>query len=671
MRGLPVSDVVQFVPMASRDAKTNLDEFIRLTRHDLTAFGADTWHKDRWQQGKTVAVFATQLQELTPYRYTPLAQPFNDFAKGYIRYKFSHKPVISVQYWLQALRCIEAALLQSSQKADVLLLNGAVMDLSAQKCREFYSSKDVYHKTGLALVSVFDFCREKFVTLGLPQWRSPFKKPVILTEDLGDAGREHRERKMPSNADMLALADLFANATDAHTRFYSSIVILLMATPSRISEVLSLPVNCIGREPDDSGIERMCLRWVAAKGKGGMKKWVLPVMEDVVTEAVRRLEEIGKPARLAARFAFENPGTYMRGTGCSSVDEVSEDVPLSLKELLAALDLGRSFLKDGGVSSTKRLQQFAGRSDVTYRDLAQFVKQEYEGDDWPFINAKKAVRVWDALCLHRECEFHADFEPKSFSWRLPTANEVNARLDPEKGVYLLTGLKGADGTPIKLTTHQPRHWLSTMSERAGMDDFTLAQWAGRAKSTDNRHYDHRSPEERLAEARALIVGEAPNLLERFKNRQPVTYQELGLDRLGTAKATLYGMCTHDYAMSPCMKQRECMTCKEHRCIKGDHVTLDRIRLLEAQTQTLLEKAQQAHIEGEFGADRWVDNHKWKLAHTKTMRILLEQESVPDGTVLCIPGGHDPSPVQRALMDLGLIEPPSDIVALSAIPLRLV
>lgn len=148
------------------------------------------------------------------------------------------------------------------------------------------------------------------------------------------------------------------------------------------------------------------------------------------------------------------------------------------------------------------------------------------------------------------------------------------------------------------------------------------------------------------------------LLERIKHRQPVTYQELGVDRLGTAKATLYGMCVHDYAMAPCQKQRECMTCKEHVCVKGDHVTLDRIRLLEAQTEKLLQQAMKAHEDGDFGADRWVDNHKWKLAHVKAMRMALEHPSVPEGAALRIPDGHDPSPVRRALEDLGVVEVPS-------------
>ena len=101
-----------------------------------------------------------------------------------------------------------------------------------------------------------------------------------------------------------------------------------------------------------------------------------------------------------------------------------------------------------------------------------------------------------------------------------------------------------------------------------------------------------------------------------------------------------------------------MTCKEHFCIKGDHVTLERIQLLEAQTAMLLQQAQKAHEDGDFGADRWVDNHKWKLTHVRAMRMALEHPDVPEGAALRIPDGHDPSPVRRALMDFGVIEVPS-------------
>ncbi len=617
-----MGDVVQFVPRAGREAIGNLAEFIRLAKEDLTAFAnGGAWDRDKWQQNETVVVFATKTAPLDSYSFTPFAEPFLQFAKAYIRYRYSHKPVKSLAMMLQALRCVEAGLLAACGRADVGLLCGAVMDACASKCKEFYSNEDVHHKTGLQLQAIFDFLREKSLVPSLPAWKSPFKKPVILTEDLSEAGQAHRVAKLPSNEAMLAVADVFAQAEDRESRFYSSIFILLMAAPGRVSEVLKLPVDCIQWEKDDDGALQMFLRWNAAKGKGGTKKWVVPAMHDVVKEAVRRLVEIGNPAREAARAACEG--------SAPSPAEISKSILI----------------------------------------------KEFGGFFWPFLDEKRVLKTWSALCLHREHEFSRQKEVRPDSWRIPSANEVNKRLGAGSGhgesLFDRMGLRSSVGTRIALTSHQLRHWLSTMSERAGMDDYTLAQWAGRARVSDNRHYDHRSPEERLEAARELLPMRPPPLLERIKHRQPVTYQELGANRLGTAKATLYGMCVHDYAMAPCQKQRECMICKEHVCVKGDHVTLDRIRLLEAQTETLLQQAMKAHKDGDFGADRWVDNHKWKLAHVKAMRMALEHPNVPDGAILRIPDGHDPSPVRRALLDLGVEDVPSmDALAPKMIPLVL-
>lgn len=614
-----MGEIVQFVPRADRDAIANLAEFIRLAREELTVFASGgAWDKDKWQHNETIVVFATKTAPLDSYSYTPMAEPFMQFAKAYVRYHYSHNPVKSLAMMLQALRCVEAGLLAACGRSDIRLLNAAVLDVCAAKCREFYASEDVHHKTGLQLQSIFAFLREKQIGPSLPVWKSPFKKPVILTEDLGEVGQAHRAAKLPTNDDMLAVADLFALADDTESRFYSSIFILLMVAPSRISEVLKLPVDCVQWGNDERGQPQMFMRWRAAKGKGATKKWVVPAMHEVVQEAVRRLVEIGGPAREAARHAFKH------------ADRTPEP---------------------GALTSV----------------------EEFGGFYWPYLDEEKTLKAWDALCLHRENEFSRDRAIREDSWRVPDANEVNRRLGSGsiESLFQRYSLQRADGSPIKLTSHQLRHWLSTMSERAGMDDYTLAQWAGRARIADNRHYDHRTPEERLEAARELLPIRPVPLLERIKHRQPVTYQELGVDRLGTAKATLYGMCVHDYAMAPCQKQRECMTCKEHVCIKGDHVTLERILLLEAQTELLLQQAQKAHEEGDFGADRWVDNHKWKLAHVRAMRMALEHPSVPEGAVLRIPDEHDPSPVRRALIELGVVEVPSlDVLRPKAIPLVL-
>ncbi|MDR2215740.1 MAG: hypothetical protein LBE59_07860 [Nevskiaceae bacterium] len=661
-----MGEVFQFTSRADLDAKGNLAEFIRQCRDELTAFGErNAWDNDRWSEGKTVVVFGSKTPELGTYSFTPMADPFKQFAKAYIRYHYSHRPVKSLAPMLQALRCVEAGLLCARGAAEVGLLNGAVMDVCAEKCREFYGSGDVRCNTGRHIESVFDFIRKERFISGLPLWKSPFRKPSILTEDIGAEGREYRQSKLPSNETMLLVADLFALANDAESRFFSSILMLLMATPSRISEVLALPADCIQWEQDEEGVPQMYLRWRAAKGKGAMKKWVIPAMHDVVQEAVRRLVEIGEPARAAAHFAFNHPGRFMSHPDCLADPERDGERPLMPDEFCVAVGVKcvRDWRRlDGSVSWSqvvveKRLMLLVRYGKTSYRNLAEYVLATYGGSFWPYIDEVRTVEAWNALCLHRVNEFHKEHQVKYFSWWRPSQGEVHSRITPEYGrsIFERLKLRNADGSSVRITTHQLRHWLSTMSERAGMDDYTLAQWAGRASVRDNRHYDHRSPEERLEAVKEIMQIERPTLLERFRNRQPVTYLELGADRLGTAKATLYGMCVHDYAMAPCQKQRECMSCKEHVCIKGDHVTLDRIRVLEAQTEDLLQRARMAHEDGIFGGDRWIDNHKWKLAHVRAMRVALEQSHVPDGTVLRIPDGHDPSPVRRALMDLGVVK----------------
>lgn len=53
------------------------------------------------------------------------------------------------------------------------------------------------------------------------------------------------------------------------------------------------------------------------------------------------------------------------------------------------------------------------------------------------------------------------------------------------------------GEFIQLPSHNARHWLSTKAESGGMDELTLANWAGRARLADNKAYDHRTEEEKV------------------------------------------------------------------------------------------------------------------------------------------------------------------------------
>jgi hypothetical protein len=182
-----------------------------------------------------------------------------------------------------------------------------------------------------------------------------------------------------------------------------------------------------------------------------------------------------------------------------------------------------------------------------------------------------------------------------------------------------------------------------------MDSWRLAKWAGRARIEDNRHYDLRTPQERDEQARAVLnLTERPSALDALKLNLPVSYEDLGLMRIGIADVTEYGMCTHDYAMAPCTKGGECMTCKEHVCIKGMPNTLERIIKLEERVNSQFERAKSDMGDGVFGANRWMSHLGWKLAHIRTQRVRLESAETPNGAVLWIAPEHDPSPIKRAL-----------------------
>ncbi len=234
--------------------------------------------------------------------------------------------------------------------------------------------------------------------------------------------------------------------------------------------------------------------------------------------------------------------------------------------------------------------------------------------------------------------------------------------NPPKTIFQRFGFKDEDGSDIYLTSHQLRVWLSTNAERGGMDAWQLARWAGRARIADNRHYDLRTQEEREEQVKAIMLfEERPTALEAIKVNLPVSYKDLGVNRIGIADPTVYGMCVHDFSMTPCIKGggEECMTCKEHACIKGMPKTLERIKLLEENVKSQLHKAEAAAGDLIFGADRWVTHLGWKLAHIRTVRQMMESEATPEGTVIWIPPEHDPSPTKRALEQRDLKTKPDE------------
>jgi hypothetical protein len=437
-----------------------------------------------------------------------------------------------------------------------------------------------------------------------------------------------------------------------------------MFAPNRAGELGDLTVESL---IEDEG--RLWVQWYAEKGYGDTAKPVPRELEATVRLAFERLITIGEPARKAAKFAYDNPGKFMMHKDCVTPKRFTDDMPLNAYEFARAFSIGhdkvdRVLRMEDKTSQTawtyitgsaKWIKRLREGGEPTYAKCANYISSTYKHREWPKVS-EHGPYVWESLLLVRDREFHEDFDARLFSWKLPNVNDLNLRLGSSKypgkrkaSLFNRFNMKDEDGSDIQITSHQFRVWLSTVCERAGMDSWMLAKFAGRARIQDNEHYDLRTPDEKYTQALSVLdIESRPQPLEALKLNLPVVYEDLGEDRIGVAQITQYGFCLHGYATAPCTKNGECMTCKEHACVKGMPGTLDRIIRLEQKVASELEKATQAQSAKVFGADRWVTYLGWRLAHIGTIKKVLQSDEHDEGTIIRIPAEHDPSPVIRAL-----------------------
>lgn len=667
-----MDNIIYFQSKDELTAKQNLEDFIIHCRNELKLYeDQGGWNSNNWQHKqkvRSIAMTFSKYREVSnPASFEPLEEPFLSFAKAYIRYNQSIRAVSSVTNKMVALRIIHDALFEVHNDTDILKVDGLVLSKMSELTTLRISNDDRRNKVGYQIQILLNFIRHKSFIPTLQEWVNPWPKVSAKAEKTDQESRDWQDTRCPSMHQMLALADSFAKAETQENKYWSSIIALLMFAPGRGGELAELTVDCIHRSENGA----LGIRWYSLKGFGHTIKWVPKDLEETVLEAHTRLMEIGQPAREAAKFAYDNPNTFFRHEECCTPLDFPECKELNAYEFACAMNFSEITTKkllnkkinmhsdeawnDIGEYQTKWIQRLRNDDSPTYKNLAKYILNEYKQSVWPNLPSIKRP-IWDSLVIIRDREFHNQFAARSFSWRLPSVNELNAQLairdklkNPPKTIFQRMGYKEEDGSEIQLTSHQIRVWLSTNAERGGMDAWQLAQWAGRARINDNRHYDLRTTEERERQARNVIeFNERPTALQAIKHNLPVSYKDLGLNRIGIADITEYGMCTHDYAMSPCTKGGECMTCKEHVCIKGMPNTLDAIIRLEGQVESQFKKAERDEISEHFGANRWVTHLSWKLAHIRTQRLLLESEDTAEGAILWIPPEHDPSPIKRAL-----------------------
>ncbi|MCE9666136.1 hypothetical protein LY622_22155 [Halomonas sp. M5N1S17] len=701
-----MNTIAHFVPKAELSAQQNIGEFIRHCRDELAIYN---WEDLVWKHtrtGKRAAAFTRHgvANPSYPKDEDAFLEPFLSQVKAYVRYNQTIRETTSIgNFPMYAFKILHDALLDERLGGipDILNVDGVVQQKASKALMSRYDNPDVRYKVGGALVSIYSFIRDKGFVPGLPEWKSPHRKPLAKAIRTDSESVKWQEKRLPTLHEITSLADCFAQAEAEEDVFWSSVIVMLMFAPSRAGELSSLTTDCL--------IERdgnLYVRWHGKKGYGAYSKVVPKLLEPSVREAVRRLINIGEPARKAARFAYDNPGEFFHHEGCLTSKDYPRSQRLSSHQVSAAMGIAMSDkCKVDSPTAWRKVGPWVNKcldanGHVTYKTLAQEVQRRYFGERFSKGEMEQPKAgdsdkpLWDSLIIHCDKQFNKQKSVSHFSWATLDVNRLNDQLRGRvtntakvPSIFERMGKVNDDGENIKLTSHQIRVWLSTVAERAGMDDWTIAHWAARVDIKQNAHYDLRTKEEIREPSKTVMVPEfssdpavalanlkkRPSAIELVRMNQPVAFIDLGKLMVGAAQSTLYGFCTTDWAQSPCLKAHQCLTCKEHKCVKGDEKKLENLKQHRDFLKLQFERAKKAVESEVHGADIWEEKHRQDfqevskkiqelavgLTTAETVVRILEDESVPDGAIVSIPPEHDPDPVERVLISRGVDREPRD------------
>jgi hypothetical protein len=673
-----MAEVIHFTPRSELEAGANVRDFIEVCRTKLTAFGADLCFDDNvWDVTEALGLKRSKRERIVFSTWgsvnatnpIPLSEPFLSFAKAYLRYQHGLRPTKSIGSRIAALRVVEAALSENGSIPDPPNINPQILNRAAQLCSDKFTKATAFRVGGqLEMLSGFMVDSQ---LMAIPiRWKNPIRRPRDSVR-VGKEFDQERHDKLPSPAALSALANIFRIATEPADVMVSSIVAILCSTPDRINELLYLDAECeVTQTVPSTGKLAYGLRWRPAKGAEPMIKWVIPSMVDVVKEAITNIKRLTQEARDIARWYEVNTSQLYLPAHLSHLRGRKEITAAELADLL--------FVDPVDIQTVRKWAQINKVASHGTRGYLSYAFAEVQSvalsklpRDFPVANAELGLKYSDALCLIQKNLLHV--EKATFRGELGLVNHEHLsnrlanRADGQRSIFDRLGFTEPDGSSIRVTTHQFRHYLNTLAQVGGLSQLDIAKWSGRKDVRQNAAYDHQSDRDVLALVRS-VVGDEQRMhgpLARADRMALIPRDEFARLKVPTAHTTDFGYCIHDFTMLPCQIHRDCMNCDEQVCIKGDEIREANIRMRRAETSALLEQARSATAQGYAGANRWVEHQERTLVRFDKLCEILDDPNVPVGSVIQPSGIVPASRLEQAAQQRALPGPAIGLLGLAA------
>ena len=675
-----MSQIKYYLANEDFSSEETLYDFINVVKKEFKIFGEDLpfdsniWDITKTNPGKQNTrqsiVFSNlenskETSRVNEDNIVPLREPFLSFTKAYLRYKQGMAPINSFTPLIASMRVLEQALIQMTQTANPVNITSAVLNRAVGISEESFG-EGVAYRQGIFFQKLSEFITEKRISKIPLDWKNSAKRPCDA-QRVGKKADERRNQKMPSARALEALPEIFNKANDPKDILITSIIAILFGSPDRIGEVLLIQEYCEVIQKDSKGKECYGLRWYPEKGAEPMVKWIISSMADTVKKAIERIRKLTEPAREVARWYDNNPDKiylpkeleYLRKKATINSDEAALILyggPAKFSMTSVYKTLKVDYVVNIKVEQGTKKKITRKETIVSFKELESGVLRLLP-ENFPYIDKEKKFKYSETLLIQRQYEYNSarsTYLPLVEGFAIGFVSDaLGAREKSFKSsIFEKFGYKESNGQPIKVRTHQFRHYLNTLAQKGGASQLDIAKWSGRKDVSQNAAYDHVSADEMLLLVREAIGDEGLmsgqlSKIEGIKKKVIISRDEYAELKIQTTHRTDFGVCIHDFSMMPCQLHMDCINCTEQVCIKGHKDSNERIRQRKIDVEESLKIAEEPQKDGHFGAHRWVTHKTIELQKLTQLCEIFDNDNVKDGTFIQISEASSLSEIEQS------------------------
>jgi integrase len=415
-------------------------------------------------------------------------------------------------------------------------------------------------------------------------------------------GRALRAKRMPTRRAIEGLAEVYRKRDLLSAeRLLICAVGLLLVSALRISELLSLPLDCWVTE-EYKGRERVGLRYWKRKSRNGRYKhhirWLSPLGAWLARDLLDEILRLTAGARRQAAALARDRGQVLipnadRATGivgaravqhalgikARSLDGMARDGRLPFRAVgRSAVGKGRPLLfplAEVEAYATSKLETLVGFNPGRGSEpqlLADTLLIGFHGAFTTPLRGTERQPKQRAQCSALLVERLAEHHVRTFlgGVRETEGDEGGPKRTTRESVFARHGITeppppfGGTGEVPRMHPHMARHWIQTLAHLAGMGAFLITKWLGKTNERHTQAYLHelaavQSPED-LADLLQgqMAEGRVAGVKADFHDHLPEADRERFRAGIGPVHKVPGGYCAELLRVTGCRASKACL-----------------------------------------------------------------------------------------------------------------